>query len=47
MAHLWHWFAKHEECAASGCLCKCELADMSMFSYKSVNVEPCTCTDGV
>uniref|UniRef100_A0A915AXG3 WD repeat protein mio zinc-ribbon like domain-containing protein n=1 Tax=Parascaris univalens TaxID=6257 RepID=A0A915AXG3_PARUN len=47
MVHLWHWFAKHEECAASGCLCKCELADSSMFSYKSVNVEPCTCTDGL
>uniref|UniRef100_A0A915PK25 GATOR complex protein MIO zinc-ribbon like domain-containing protein n=1 Tax=Setaria digitata TaxID=48799 RepID=A0A915PK25_9BILA len=41
MAHLWHWFNGHAECAASGCLCNCKIEDSDIVG---LNVElPQTC----
>ncbi|EFO20673.2 hypothetical protein LOAG_07817 [Loa loa] len=37
MAHLWHWFNGHVECAASGCLCNCKMEDIDVVG---LNVEP-------
>uniref|UniRef100_A0A8R1TU61 Zinc_ribbon_16 domain-containing protein n=1 Tax=Onchocerca volvulus TaxID=6282 RepID=A0A8R1TU61_ONCVO len=37
MAHLWHWFNGHAECAANGCLCNCQMEDINIIG---LNVEP-------
>ncbi|OZC08413.1 hypothetical protein X798_04613 [Onchocerca flexuosa] len=37
MAHLWHWFNGHAECAANGCLCNCQMEDIDIIG---LNIEP-------
>lgn len=35
MAHLWHWFNGHAECAASGCLCNCKMEDTDIVGLST------------
>ncbi|KAK6110047.1 hypothetical protein QQG55_38385 [Brugia pahangi] len=41
MAHLWHWFNGHAECAASGCLCNCKMEDIDIVGLNAELPQPC------
>ncbi|CAG9537360.1 unnamed protein product [Cercopithifilaria johnstoni] len=41
MAHLWHWFNGHAECAASGCLCNCKMEDIDIVGLNVDPPQPC------
>uniref|UniRef100_A0A0R3S432 Zinc_ribbon_16 domain-containing protein n=1 Tax=Elaeophora elaphi TaxID=1147741 RepID=A0A0R3S432_9BILA len=45
MAHLWHWFSGHAECAASGCLCNCKMEDIDMVRSNVDLPQPCLFCD--
>ncbi|MFH4983211.1 hypothetical protein AB6A40_009920 [Gnathostoma spinigerum] len=42
MAHLLHWFQSHEECAASGCICRCKLTEPNSVDGVTTNCDGCT-----
>ncbi|VDK71922.1 unnamed protein product [Litomosoides sigmodontis] len=41
MAHLWHWFNGHAECAASGCLCNCKMEETDIVGLNNDPPQPC------
>ncbi|KAL3981821.1 hypothetical protein ACH3XW_44655 [Acanthocheilonema viteae] len=41
MAHLWHWFNDHAECAASGCLCNCKMENIDFIGLNVDPPQPC------